>query len=181
MLTLDVDLLIPAALENAVDEKIAKNIRADIISEAANGPLTPKADDVLKDTDVFVIPDILANAGGVTVSYFEWVQNRQRFYWSEERVIRRRRRGLRGIRRAEHAHRRVRRRPRAGHLELRRKRQLAVISRRRERPSRLHFYEKIGRIATPVAGISAIRYDLSRRAILEYSVRAILEYPIGPL
>ncbi|MFB6153192.1 MAG: Glu/Leu/Phe/Val dehydrogenase [Halodesulfurarchaeum sp.] len=86
LLQLDVDLLIPAALENAVDEEIARGIQADIISEAANGPLTPKADDVLKDEDVLVIPDILANAGGVTVSYFEWVQNRQRFYWSEERV-----------------------------------------------------------------------------------------------
>ncbi len=86
LLTLDVDLLIPAALENAVDAEIAKDIKADIISEAANGPLTPEADDVLKDMDVLVIPDILANSGGVTVSYMEWVQNRQRFYWTEERV-----------------------------------------------------------------------------------------------
>ncbi|MFB6132445.1 MAG: Glu/Leu/Phe/Val dehydrogenase, partial [Halanaeroarchaeum sp.] len=86
LLTLDVDLLIPAALENAIDEEIARDVEADVISEAANGPLTPKADDVLADQDVLVIPDILANAGGVTVSYFEWVQNRQRFYWSERRV-----------------------------------------------------------------------------------------------
>ncbi|WP_408958356.1 Glu/Leu/Phe/Val family dehydrogenase [Natrinema sp. 74] len=86
VLTLDVDLLIPAALENAVDEDLAADVSADVISEAANGPLTPAADEVLKEKDVFVIPDILANAGGVTVSYFEWVQNRQRFYWSEERV-----------------------------------------------------------------------------------------------
>ncbi|MFW6003431.1 MAG: Glu/Leu/Phe/Val family dehydrogenase [Halanaeroarchaeum sp.] len=86
LLTLDVDLLIPAALENAVDESIAKDVSADVISEAANGPLTPGADEVLEDEDVLVVPDILANAGGVTVSYFEWVQNRQRFYWSEERV-----------------------------------------------------------------------------------------------
>ncbi|WP_254529872.1 Glu/Leu/Phe/Val family dehydrogenase [Natrinema gelatinilyticum] len=86
VLTLDVDLLIPAALENAVDADLAEDVEADVISEAANGPLTPRADEVLEGKDVFVIPDILANAGGVTVSYFEWVQNRQRFYWSEERV-----------------------------------------------------------------------------------------------
>jgi len=86
LLTLDVDLLIPAALENAIDEKIAREVRADVIVEAANGPLTPKADDVLVGKDVYVVPDILANAGGVTVSYFEWVQNRQRFYWTEQRV-----------------------------------------------------------------------------------------------
>jgi glutamate dehydrogenase/leucine dehydrogenase len=86
LLTLDVDLLVPAALENAIDADLAVDVRADVIVEAANGPLTPDADDVLTDRDVAVFPDILANAGGVTVSYFEWVQNRQRFYWSEERV-----------------------------------------------------------------------------------------------
>ncbi|GGL59830.1 Glu/Leu/Phe/Val family dehydrogenase [Halocalculus aciditolerans] len=86
LLTLDVDLLVPAALENAIDEDLAKDVKADVIVEAANGPLTPDADDVLRDADVTVVPDILANAGGVTVSYFEWVQNRQRFYWTEERV-----------------------------------------------------------------------------------------------
>ncbi|QSG03219.1 Glu/Leu/Phe/Val family dehydrogenase [Natranaeroarchaeum sulfidigenes] len=86
LLTLDVDLLIPAALENAIDESIARDIKADVISEAANGPITPQGDAVLENKDVIVVPDILANAGGVTVSYFEWVQNRQRFYWSEERV-----------------------------------------------------------------------------------------------
>ncbi|AXR78854.1 Glu/Leu/Phe/Val family dehydrogenase [Natrarchaeobaculum sulfurireducens] len=86
VLTLDVDLLIPAALENAVDGDLATDINADVISEAANGPLTPDADRILENEDVFVIPDILANAGGVTVSYFEWVQNRQRFYWSEQKV-----------------------------------------------------------------------------------------------
>ena len=86
LLTLDVDLLIPAALENAIDEPIARDISADVISEAANGPITPTGDEILEDKDVIVVPDILANAGGVTVSYFEWVQNRQRFYWSEERV-----------------------------------------------------------------------------------------------
>ncbi|MFB6298094.1 MAG: Glu/Leu/Phe/Val dehydrogenase [Salinirussus sp.] len=86
LLTLDVDLLVPAALENAVDREIAERLSADVVVEAANGPLTPGADDVLAETDTVVIPDILANAGGVTVSYFEWVQNRQRFQWTEQRV-----------------------------------------------------------------------------------------------
>ncbi|MCU4972457.1 Glu/Leu/Phe/Val dehydrogenase [Halobacteria archaeon AArc-m2/3/4] len=86
VLTLDVDLLIPAALENAIDEELAHDVQADVISEAANGPITPAGDAVLAEKDVYVVPDILANAGGVTVSYFEWVQNRQRFHWSEERV-----------------------------------------------------------------------------------------------
>ncbi len=86
LLKLDVDLLVPAALENAIDGELAHEVQADIIVEAANGPLTPEADEVLADRDVYVLPDILANAGGVTVSYFEWVQNRQRFYWTEERV-----------------------------------------------------------------------------------------------
>ncbi|MFB6165428.1 MAG: Glu/Leu/Phe/Val dehydrogenase [Haloarculaceae archaeon] len=86
LLTLDVDLLIPAALENAIDGEIAHDVSADVIVEAANGPLTPAADDVLTDRGVPVFPDVLANAGGVTVSYFEWVQNRQRFSWTEERV-----------------------------------------------------------------------------------------------
>ncbi|MGB9988027.1 Glu/Leu/Phe/Val family dehydrogenase [Salarchaeum japonicum] len=86
LLTLDIDLLVPAALENAIDEDIARDVQADVIVEAANGPLTPDADDVLQNSDVTVVPDILANAGGVTVSYFEWVQNRQRFSWTEDRV-----------------------------------------------------------------------------------------------
>jgi len=86
LLTMDVDLLVPAALENAIDGDLARDVRADVVVEAANGPLTPDADDVLTDKDVYVVPDILANAGGVTVSYFEWVQNRQRFYWTEKRV-----------------------------------------------------------------------------------------------
>ena len=86
LLTLDVDLLVPAALENAIDGDLAADVAADVIVEAANGPLTPRADDVLVERDVHVVPDIFANAGGVTVSYFEWVQNRQRFYWTESRV-----------------------------------------------------------------------------------------------
>ncbi|KAB7514930.1 Glu/Leu/Phe/Val dehydrogenase [Halosegnis rubeus] len=86
LLTLDVDLLVPAALQNAIDADLAESVQADMIVEAANGPLTPDADDVLTERDVAVLPDILANAGGVTVSYFEWVQNRQRFGWTEARV-----------------------------------------------------------------------------------------------
>ncbi|MFD1587913.1 Glu/Leu/Phe/Val dehydrogenase [Halorientalis brevis] len=86
LLTMDVDLLVPAALGNAIDADLAEDVQADVISEAANGPITPDADEVLAEKDVIVIPDILANAGGVTVSYFEWVQNRQRFHWTEQRV-----------------------------------------------------------------------------------------------
>jgi glutamate dehydrogenase (NAD(P)+) len=86
LLTMDVDLLVPAALENAIDGDLAHEVEADVIAEAANGPLTPEADDVLTERGVHVFPDILANAGGVTVSYFEWVQNRQRYYWDEETV-----------------------------------------------------------------------------------------------
>ncbi|MFC6973937.1 Glu/Leu/Phe/Val dehydrogenase [Halomicroarcula sp. GCM10025709] len=86
LLTMAVDVLVPAALENAIDEDIARDVQAEVIVEAANGPLTPDADDVLTERDVHVFPDILANAGGVTVSYFEWVQNRQRFSWTEQRV-----------------------------------------------------------------------------------------------
>ncbi|WP_436901441.1 Glu/Leu/Phe/Val family dehydrogenase [Halovenus halobia] len=86
LLTMDVDVLIPAALENAIDGDVAEEVSADLIAEAANGPLTPEADKVLAERDIYVIPDILANAGGVIVSYFEWVQNRQRFSWTEQRV-----------------------------------------------------------------------------------------------
>jgi glutamate dehydrogenase/leucine dehydrogenase len=86
LLTLDVDLLVPAALENAINGDLAAAVEAKVIVEAANGPLTPRADDVLADRGVHVVPDIFANAGGVTVSYFEWVQNRQRFHWTESRV-----------------------------------------------------------------------------------------------
>lgn len=86
LLTLDIGLLVPAALENAIDADVASDVQADVIAEAANGPTTPDADNVLAERDVMVVPDILANAGGVTVSYFEWVQNRQRFYWTEQRV-----------------------------------------------------------------------------------------------
>ncbi|MCL2373022.1 MAG: Glu/Leu/Phe/Val dehydrogenase [Defluviitaleaceae bacterium] len=83
---LEVDALIPAALENAVDAGIAKTIRAKLVAEAANGPLTLEADEVLDNNGVLVAPDILANAGGVTVSYFEWVQNLYGYYWDAAEV-----------------------------------------------------------------------------------------------
>lgn len=86
LLTLDVDVLIPAALENAITEKNADAIRAKIIFEVANGPTTVEADEILAERGVTVVPDILVNAGGVTVSYFEWVQNRQGVTWSAEEV-----------------------------------------------------------------------------------------------
>jgi glutamate dehydrogenase (NAD(P)+) len=86
MLTLDVDVLLPAALENVITSKNASKIRAKIVCEGANGPTTAGADAILDDKGVFVIPDILANAGGVTVSYFEWVQDRGGYFWSEESV-----------------------------------------------------------------------------------------------
>lgn len=86
LLELDVDILIPAALENAITEKNAPNIRAKIICEAANGPTTPEADVILAKNQVFLVPDILANSGGVTVSYLEWVQNLSREHWTEEVV-----------------------------------------------------------------------------------------------
>lgn len=89
LLELDCDVLIPAALENVITEENAPRIRAKIIAEAANGPTTPQAQPILDDHGIFVIPDILANAGGVTVSYFEWVQSLQAIYWSAEDVDRR--------------------------------------------------------------------------------------------
>lgn len=82
----DVDVLIPAALGGVIDVAIAKTIRAKVISEGANGPTLPEAHRLLVDKGVAIVPDILANAGGVTVSYFEWVQNSQRFYWEEGEV-----------------------------------------------------------------------------------------------
>jgi glutamate dehydrogenase (NAD(P)+) len=86
LLELECDILIPAALENQITLENASKIRAKIVAEAANGPTTPGADEVLHRNGVFLIPDILANAGGVTVSYFEWVQSLQAFFWEEAQV-----------------------------------------------------------------------------------------------
>lgn len=83
---LQVDIMVPSALENAIQEKEAKVINAKLVCEAANGPITPAADAILKERGIVVTPDILTNAGGVTVSYFEWVQNRYGYYWSEKEV-----------------------------------------------------------------------------------------------
>jgi len=86
LLELDVDVLIPAAIENVITEENAPRIKAGIILELANGPTTPEADEILHRNGRFVVPDFLANAGGVTVSYFEWVQNISGYYWTAERV-----------------------------------------------------------------------------------------------
>jgi glutamate dehydrogenase (NAD(P)+) len=86
LLTADCDVLIPAAMENTIDAQHAPHIRAPIVVEAANGPTTPMADEMLNENGVTILPDILANAGGVTVSYFEWVQGLQNFFWDKKRV-----------------------------------------------------------------------------------------------
>ncbi len=88
LLAVDCDVLVPAAMENTVDESSAPKIRAKVVVEAANGPTTPAADEILRQRDIILLPDILANAGGVTVSYFEWVQGLQNFFWSKDEVDR---------------------------------------------------------------------------------------------
>lgn len=89
LLTLDVDVLVPAAMEDQITKINAADIKAKLIVEGANGPTSSSADEILNNKNIMVVPDILANAGGVTVSYFEWVQNRLGYYWTEERVNRR--------------------------------------------------------------------------------------------
>ena len=86
LLTLPCDVLVPAALQGQITGANAHKIQARVVVEGANGPTTPDADIILRDRDVLLIPDVLANAGGVTVSYFEWVQDIQSFFWSEEEV-----------------------------------------------------------------------------------------------
>ncbi|MCS7003067.1 MAG: Glu/Leu/Phe/Val dehydrogenase, partial [Dehalococcoidia bacterium] len=89
LLSLPCDILIPAALENQITAANADSVRAAIIVEAANGPITPEADAILNDRGVFIAPDILSNAGGVTVSYFEWVQDLQQYFWDESEITNR--------------------------------------------------------------------------------------------
>ena len=86
LLELPVDVLVPAALESVITEQNAKNIKAKIIVEMANGPVTPGADDLLSGKQITFVPDVLANSGGVAVSSFEWEQNRKGVKWSEEKV-----------------------------------------------------------------------------------------------
>jgi len=82
----DCDILIPAALEQQITEHNAGRIKARMVIEGANGPTTPAADDILAERNVLVLPDVIANAGGVTVSYFEWVQDFSSFFWSEDEI-----------------------------------------------------------------------------------------------
>jgi glutamate dehydrogenase/leucine dehydrogenase len=89
LLTLPVDLLVPAATEDVITSSNATNIKAKLIVEGANGPTSSRADSIINEKGIVVVPDILANAGGVTVSYFEWVQNRLGYKWTLERVNRR--------------------------------------------------------------------------------------------
>lgn len=86
LLELDVDVLAPSALENVIHQDNADNIKAPLVLELANGPVTPEADEKLTGKDILIVPDVFANAGGVTVSYLEWVQNRMGHYWKEEKV-----------------------------------------------------------------------------------------------
>lgn len=93
--SMNVDIIVPAALENSITEEVAEKLNCKMVAEAANGPTTPGADEVLKRRGIILTPDILTNAGGVTVSYFEWVQNVQGYYWSEEEVFKRQEESMR--------------------------------------------------------------------------------------
>jgi glutamate dehydrogenase (NAD(P)+) len=86
LLTTPCTILVPAALERVITLKNASQLKCRVLAEGANGPTTPEADAILADSDIFIIPDVLCNAGGVTVSYFEWVQDMQQFFWSEDQV-----------------------------------------------------------------------------------------------
>ena len=85
----EVDVVVPAALENAITKDNANRVKGKAVIEMANGPVTPEADEVLSKMGVISVPDILSNAGGVTVSYFEWVQNLQGYYWTKNQVFER--------------------------------------------------------------------------------------------
>jgi glutamate dehydrogenase (NAD(P)+) len=87
LFALPVDVLVPAAVQNVIRSDNAGDIQAKIVIEGANGPTTIEADDILREREILVIPDILANAGGVTVSYFEWVQDVQKYFWTENEVV----------------------------------------------------------------------------------------------
>ncbi|MCZ6661992.1 MAG: Glu/Leu/Phe/Val dehydrogenase [Actinobacteria bacterium] len=87
LFTLPVDVLVPAAIQNVITAKNANEIQAKVIIEGANNPTTMEADDILRERDIFIVPDILANAGGVTVSYFEWVQDIQKYIWTENEIV----------------------------------------------------------------------------------------------
>jgi len=89
LLALECEILVPAALENAITEENAYQVKAKVVAEAANGPVTPEADQIFDEKGIFLIPDILCNAGGVTVSYFEWVQDEQHLFWEAQDVYNR--------------------------------------------------------------------------------------------
>jgi glutamate dehydrogenase (NAD(P)+) len=86
LLTMPCTVLVPAALERQITRENAAKLKCQVLAEGANGPTTPEADEILKDSEIFIIPDVLCNAGGVTVSYFEWVQDIQQFFWDEAQI-----------------------------------------------------------------------------------------------
>ena len=87
LLALPVDILVPAALENSLNSQNVSKVKAKIVFEMANGPVTPAADKILAEKGILVVPDVLGNAGGVTASYFEWVQNRMGYYWTKQEIL----------------------------------------------------------------------------------------------